>query len=499
MSENRIPENKMGVMPVGKLLLNMALPMIISMLVQALYNVVDSIYISRVSENAVTALSLAFPIQNLQIGAAVGIGVGVNALLSKSLGEKNHEMTNFAAGNGLLLAAICTVIFMIFGVVGVRPYYMMQNTSIETAEAGIAYTSICCLLTGGIFLEILFERLLQATGRTFHTMITQGVGAIANIVLDPVFIFGVEALGIFMEILGERLLQATGRTVHTMITQSTGAIINIILDPILIHGWFGVPAMGVAGAAVATVIGQWIGALVGFYFNAKHNPDVQFGGRYLKLEKKTIGAILTVGIPSVVMNSIGSVMNFGMNQILQGFAETATSVFGIYFKLQSFFFMPLFGLNNATISIIAFNYGARKPQRITKTLKLSVCGALGLMTAGWAAFQFAPDLLLGMFNPSPAFLEMGRSCLRTISWSFPLAAVCISLGASFQALGNGIYSTITSVCRQLVVLLPVAYLMSLSGDVHSVWLAYPIAEVASGTVTAFFFARIYRQKIKPLF
>ena len=458
MSENRIPENKMGVMPVGKLLLNMALPMIISMLVQALYNVVDSIYISRVSENAVTALSLAFPIQNLQIGAAVGIGVGVNALLSKSLGEKNHEMTNFAAGNGLLLAAICTVIFMIFAVVGVRPYYMMQNTSIETAEAGIAYTSICCLLTGGIFLEILFERLLQATGRTFHTMITQGVGAIANIVLDPVFIFGVEALGI--------------------------------------------PAMGAAGAAVATVAGQWLAALLALIFNIKYNPDVKFGMKYIRPIGGAIRPILTVGVPSAIMNGIGSITNFTMNQILLGFAgvgETASGVFGIYFKLQSFFFMPLFGLNNAAISIIAYNYGARKPERIMRTLKIAFCGALTFMLCGFAVFQIAPDLLLNMFNPSESFMEIGCNALRRISIHFPVAAFCIVLISSFQALGNGLYSTLVSLCRQLIALLPAAYLLSLTGQVHNVWWAFGIAEIVSGTVCALLFLRIYKRKIKPLF
>ena len=452
MASNTLQENKMGVMPVGKLLANMALPMIISMLVQALYNVVDSIYVSQISESAVTALSLAFPIQNMQIGFAVGIGVGVNSLLSKSLGQKDQEAANRAAGNGMVLMFIVTAVFMLFGIFGVRPYYEMQSDVVETVEGGIAYSRICCLFT----------------------------------------------LGVFMQILGERLLQATGRTVHTMITQSTGAIINIILDPILIHGWFGLPAMGVAGAAVATVIGQWVGALMALYFNEKHNPEVQFGRRYAKLEGATVKQILTVGVPSIVMNGIGSVMNFGMNQILQGFTETATGVFGIYFKLQSFFFMPLFGINNATISIIAYNYGARKPERMLKTLKIATGAALCLMLCGLAVFQLVPDLLLGMFNPSDTFLEIGRSCLRLISISFPLAAICISLGASFQALGNGIYSTITSICRQMLVLLPVAYLMSLSGNVNLVWLAYPIAEVVSGAATAFFFIRIYRQKIKPL-
>ena len=453
MSATTLKENKMGVMPVGKLLVNMALPMIVSMLVQALYNVVDSIYVSRISESAVTALSLAFPVQNMQIGFAVGIGVGINALLSKSLGEGNQEAANRTAGNGMVLMFIVTAAFMLFGIFGVRPFYEVQSDVAETVEGGIAYTRICCL-----------------------------------------FVFGS-----FMQIYAERLLQSTGRTVLSMITQATGAITNIILDPIFIFGWFGLPAMGMAGAAIATVIGQWLAAMLGLYLNEKYNPEVQFGRRYAKLDGQIVKAILTVGIPSIIMNAIGSVMNFGMNQILQGFTETATGVFGIYFKIQSFFFMPLFGLNGATISIIAFNFGARKPERIMKTLKLSCSAGLTLMVTGLMVFQFAPDLLLGMFNPTEEFLVIGRACLRTISWSFPIAAVCIILSASFQALGNGIYATITSICRQLVVLLPAAYLLSLTGNVNMVWLAYPIAEVASGTATLFFFLRIYRQKIKPLF
>ena len=453
MSTNSLQENKMGVMPEGRLLLNMALPMIVSMLVQALYNVVDSIFVSQVSESAVTALSLAFPIQNLQIGFAVGIGVGVNSLLSKSLGEGNQEAANRTAGNGFILMLIVTALFMLFGVIGVRPYYEMQSTVRETVEGGIVYSQICCLLTAGVFLSIL----------------------------------------------GERLLQATGRTVYTMITQSTGAILNIILDPILIHGWFGAPAMGIAGAAVATVIGQWVSAALVWFFNFRFNPEVQFGSRYLRLEGKTVRQILVVGVPSIVMNGIGSVMTFGMNQILQNFTETATGVFGVYFKLQSFFFMPLFGLNNATISIIAFNFGARKPKRITKTLKIACSMALGLMVAGLLVFQLAPDALLGLFNPSESFLSIGRAALRTISWSFPIASFCIVLGACFQALGNGIYTTITSLCRQMLVLLPAAYLLSLTGDVDKVWLSFIVAEFASGTATFYFFRRIYREKIQPLF
>ena len=457
MKENQIPEqrlNKMGVMPVGKLLFNMALPMIMSMLVQALYNIVDSIYVSQISESAVTALSLAFPVQNVQIGFAVGIGVGVNSLLSKSLGEGDQEKADRTAGNGFFLILVATVAFVLFGFFGVRPYYAMQSTVEETVEGGIAYTSICSLFTFGIFAEVLCERLLQASGRTMYTMITHSIGAVINIVLDPVFIFGVEFLGI--------------------------------------------PAMGIAGAAIATVIGQWVAAILAFIFNVKWNPDVNLSFRNILPNGKIIKSILSVGVPSIIMNCIGAVMNFSMNQILQGFHETATGVFGIYYKLQSFFFMPLFGINNATISIVAFNYGAKNPQRITGTLKRSCLSAIVIMLTGLLAFQLVPELLLGIFNPSDEFLRIGCSALRIISLHFPLAAICIALSASFQALGTGIYSTITSLCRQMLVLLPAAYLLSLTGEVTNVWWAFPIAEFASLAVTVFFFLRIYRQKVKPL-
>lgn len=450
---NTLQENKMGVMPVPKLLVNMALPMIISMLVQALYNIVDSIYVSQVSESAVTALSLAFPVQNMQIGFGVGIGVGVNSLLSKSLGEKNQDAADRAAGNGIFLVIISTVLFMLFGIFGARPYFTMQSQVAETVEGGIAYTQICCLFTAGIFVQIL----------------------------------------------GERLLQATGRTVLTMIAQGVGAIVNIILDPIFIHGWFGMPKMGIAGAAVATVIGQWAGAALCIYLNLRHNPEVHIRLRNVKPVGHILGPVLAVGVPAIVMNAIGSIMNFGMNQILQGFQETATGVFGVYYKLQSFFFMPLFGLNNASISILAYNYGARKPKRIVQTLEVACAIAVGIMLAGLLVFQLAPGALLGMFHPSADFLAIGTSALRIISLHFPIAAFSIILSASFQALGNGIYSTIVSLCRQLLVLLPVAYLLSLTGNVHNVWWSFPVAEIVSLAVTAALFGRIYRQKIKPMY
>ena len=457
----RLGENKMGTMPVGKLLINMATPMIIAMLVQALYNVVDSYFVSRIStdeaikESAIAAMSLSFAIQNILIGFATGIGVGVNALLSKSLGEGNQDRANRTAGNGVVLMFICTAVFILFGIFGAGHYFDLMSDAPLTVEFGTNYIRICCVLS----------------------------------------------LGIFIEILGERLLQSSGRTIYTMITQGTGAVVNIILDPILIFGLGPFPRMGIEGAAVATVIGQWIAATLAVIFNLKFNPDIQFSLSSLKPKKEVILPILTVGIPTVIMTSIGSVMNMGINGILQGFTqygEVPVNVFGIYFKLQSFFFMPLFGLNNATISIVAYNYGARRPDRIVKVLKIVCFGALCFMLIGLAAFQTIPQVLLGIFDQSEVFLTLGSRALRTISLCFPFAAVCIALGASFQALGNGIYSTIVSLCRQLIVLLPAAYLLSLSGEVNAVWWAFPIAELMSLAATTVLFLRIFRQKIRPL-
>ncbi len=450
-----LKENKMGVMPTGKLLFNMALPMIIAMIVQGLYNIVDSIYVSRISESAVTALSLAYPIQNIQIGFAVGIGVGVNSLLSKALGGEDRDTADKAAGNGIFLALIVMVGFMLFGIFGARPYFEMQSDVAQTVNGGTTYVAICCILTQGIFVEVLGERLLQSSGRTFYTMITQGTGAVLNILLDPLFIFGFKPLGI--------------------------------------------PAMGIAGAAVATVIGQWVAGALAVYFNFRRNEEVDFTLESIRPHWQVLKPILTVGIPSIIMMAIGSIMTFGMNQIFQSFQETATGVFGIYFKLQSFFFMPVFGLNNATVSIIAYNYGARNPNRIMDTLKKACMSAMVIMVAGFLVFQICTDQLLGVFQPSEDFLMMGRKALRIISITFPMAAIGIAVSGCFQALGNGIYSTIVSTCRQLVALLPVAYLLSLTGEVNLVWWAFPISEVLSLVVTLVLYARIYRQKIKPLY
>lgn len=445
-------ENKMGTQAIGPLLFQMAVPVVLSMLVQALYNVVDSVYVSRVSESAVTAISLAYPIQNLLIGTTIGIAVGVNALLSRCLGSNEPERARQMANHGVVLAACGMGLFMLFGIFGARPFLEMQSDVRETVEGGTAYIRICTIASFGIFFEVLFERMLQATGRTAYTLLTQGVGAVLNILLDPVFIFG----------------------------------------------YFGLPAMGVAGAAVATVLGQIVAAVLAFLLNWKKNPEAKINLRGFRPDGATVRAILSIGVPSIAMMAVGSIMTFGMNQILQGFSETATGVFGIYFKVQSFVFMPIFGLNNAMIPIIAFNYGAKKPDRIIKTIRLCCLTAFCVMVTGFLAFQLIPNVILNIFDPSPDFMEIGCRALRTISFSFPLAAFGVVLGSVFQAMGNGLYTTVVSLTRQLVVLLPVAYLLSLSRNLDAVWLAFPISELFSVLVTAVFMTVVYKKKIKPL-
>ena len=470
-------ENKMGTMPIGKLLLTMALPLVLSMLVQAFYNVVDSYFVSLISADnadANTALSLAFPIQNLQIGFATGAAVGMNSLLSKSLGEGNRKQANRAAGNGITLTLLFVAIFMIFGLVGVPAYYSVFDANETTAAYGISYTSICSIFCFGSFIAILGERLLQSSGRSIYTMVTQGTGAVVNILLDPLFILGSEGLS---------------------------QLIGFDLP-------FYVPRMEVTGAAIATVIAQWVSGILAVIFNLTKNPDLDFRLRYLLPKKEILGKILAVGVPSIIMMAIGSVMNFCMNQIFMSFSDTygqtPTAVFGIYFKLQSFFFMPLFGINNAAISIIAFNYGAKKPQRIIGTLKRSVAVALTIMCVGLAVFQLIPDVLMGLFESAEDksasdLVRFGISALRIVSLNFPFAAIGIALSASFPALGNGIYSTITSLCRQLVVLVPAAFLLSLTGNVSTVWWSFPLAEIVSSVITIWLFIRIYRKKVKPLY
>lgn len=445
-------ENKMGVMPVNKLILTMSLPMILSMLVQALYNIVDSMFVAQISENALTAVSLAFPAQNLMIAVATGTGVGINANLSKSLGEKRFEHANQIAEHALFLALCSYLAFALFGICFAETFFRMQTDIPDIIEYGTTYLRICTICSVGLFFEIAFERLMQSTGKTFYTMIVQGFGA----------------------------------------------IINIVLDPILIFGLFGMPKMGIAGAAVATVSGQIIAAIIGFFLNRAKNTDIKLSLRDFLPDKAIIGHIYSVGIPSIIMASIGSIMTFGMNKILIGFTSTATAVFGVYFKLQSFVFMPVFGLNNGTVPIIAYNYGARRPDRIMQTLKLAIIYAVSIMAIGFAVFQLIPDKLLMIFNASDLMLEIGIPALKIISISFIFAGYCIVCSSLFQALGHGMMSLWTSVVRQLIVLLPVAFILSKLGGLNYVWLSYPIAEIFSLGLSTFFLIRIYNQKIKPL-
>ena len=451
-NESPAQENKMGVMPVGKLLFTMSLPIMISMLVQALYNVVDSMFVARVSENALTALSMAFPIQNLMIAVSTGLGVGLNAVLSRALGAKDEKGVNRAATNGIMLLFICGLVFMLGGATIVRPYFKMQTDIAEIVESGVDYTTIVMLGSMGIFMQILFERLLQSTGRTLLTMVSQGVGAIANIILDPIFIFGL----------------------------------------------FGVPKMGVAGAAYATILGQWIAAAIGLVMNIRKNPEVSISMKGFRPHGATIRRILSIGIPSVVMQSIGSIMTFLMNQILIAFSATAVAVFGVYFKLQSFVFMPIFGLNNGMVPIISYNYGARRPERVKKTIRLAVCYAEGIMVLGFCIFEFFPGQVLGLFSASQAMLTIGIPAMRIICLHFLLAGTSIVLSSVFQALGNGLFSLIVSVCRQLFVLLPAAWLLAQTGSVNNVWWAFLIAEIVSVLMSLAFYAHINKTIIVPL-
>lgn len=447
-----VKENKMGTMPINKLLISMALPMMVSMLVQALYNVVDSMFVSYISEDALTAVSLAFPIQQLMIALGSGMGVGVNAVLSKALGEKDFEKANKVAENGIFLSVVSFVVFFFVGLFVVDPFYMSQTTDVQILQAGHDYLSVVCCAS----------------------------------------------IGMYMQFISERLMQATGRTVYSMITQALGAIINIILDPILIFGMFGAPAMGVKGAAIATVVGQCIAAVVGVILNITKNHDIRISFKGFKPDMGIIKVIYMIGVPSIIMQAVGSVMNYGMNQILIGFTSTATAVFGAYYKLQSFIFMPVFGLNNGMIPIIAYNYGAGKRSRVVQTIKSSIILAVCIMLVGLAVMQVFPAQLLSVFNASEHMLSIGMVALRLISLSFVFAGYCIVMGSVFQALGNGVYSMTVSIVRQLLVLLPVAYLLSKTGNLNLVWLAFPFAELFSLTLSTVFLFRINKKIISKI-
>lgn len=447
-------ENKMGTMSEGRLLINMSLPMMISMLVQAMYNIVDSIFVSRLSENALTAVSLAFPLQTLLIAVSAGTGVGVNSLLSKSLGEKNYDRANKTAMNGIFLYLISYLVSAAAGLLVVRPFYASQikDAPVEIMEMGIQYLTIVMVASIGSYMQIIFERLLQATGRT----------------------------------------------VFSMITQIIGAVINIILDPILIFGLFGMPKLGVAGAAIATVIGQIVAGVVAMMYNIKKNTDIHLSLKGFRPDGKIIATIYRVGLPSIIMQSIGSVMTYGMNLILVGLSATAAAVFGIYFKLQSFFFIPVFGLNNGLIPILAYNYGAKKKKRVLRTFKLALVVAFCLMLFGFIVFQTIPGTLLRLFDASENMLSIGIPALRIIGVHFMIAWFCMVASASLQALGKGMYSLYVSVARQLVVLLPAAYILAKIGGLDLIWWAFPIAELMSCAISTICLLLTYRRVIKPL-
>lgn len=445
-------ENKMGTMPVNRLLVTMSLPMMISMLVQALYNVVDSIFVSRINENALTAVSLAFPIQTLMIAVSVGTCVGINAVLSKALGEKDRERADNTAVSGIVLMAASYVLFLLIGLFATRGFYLSQTDDTQIVEFGVQYLSIVCSCSFGLFTQFVFERLLQSTGRTFYIMITQGTGALINIILDPIFIFGL----------------------------------------------FGMPQMGVAGAAVATVTGQTVAGVIALVVNFKKNEDIHIRFKGFRLEREIVGQIYKIGVPSMIMQAIGSVMTYGMNLILISFTPTATAVFGVYFKLQSFIFMPVFGLNNGLVPILAYNYGAGRRDRFISALKCGIVYAVGIMAVGVAIFQTIPAVLLGFFDASDEMLRIGVPALRIICLSFLPAGFGIVCGTAFQALGNAVYSMLVSIARQLVVLLPAAFLLSLSGEVTYVWWAFPIAEVMSLTMTVIFLVKINSRVIRHI-
>lgn len=445
-------ENKMGVMPVNKLLVSMSLPMMISMLVQALYNIVDSYFVAKISENALSAVSLAFPIQTLMIAILGGSSVGLGTVLSHSLGEKKFKKVTDVANHGIFITIIIYLIFVLMGFFLVKPFFASQTSDTEILTYGMDYLQLICIGSVGLCGQFLFERLLQSTGKTFYTMITQATGAIINIILDPIFIFGL----------------------------------------------WGFPKLGVMGAAVATIIGQICAFLFAFYLNHKKNTEVKINLKGFSPSPYLIGQIYKIGFPSIIMQSIGSIMVYGMNQILISFTSTATAVFGVYFKLQSFIFMPIFGLNNGMLPIMAYNYGAKKKSRLISAIKLGMVYAISLMAVGFIVFQVLPRQLLNIFDASEQMLSIGIPALRIISLHFLLAGFNIIALSTCQALGKAVYSMITSICRQLVVLLPAAYILSRFGNVNYVWWAFPIAEIVALIITAGFLIKTYKENIKPI-
>lgn len=453
-----VQENKMGYMPENKLLLSMSIPMMLSMLIQALYNIIDGLFVAGISpeQYELTAVNLAFPAQNLMIAVSVGVGVGINALISRYLGFKNYEKVDKIAGQGLLLAIISYLLFAVGGTLISRPYFLIMTTDISDAvaretvvEMGTSYLQVCFLASFGLFCQVVHEKYMQATGKTTLSMATQLVGAILNMIFDPILIYGC--------------------------------------------------GLGILGAAYATVGGQIASGIVGVLLHHYKNREVRLKPENIKPDMKIIKEIFKIGLPSILMNSIGSFMTAAFNKIIMALSEYAVNVFGIYFKLQSFVFMPVFGFNNGMISIVSYNYGARKKKRMLKTIKLGLVYAVSFMIFGFVLFQIFPTLLLSMFNlTKEAITTVGVPALRTISISFIFAGFSIIYSAVFQSFGYSFFSMLISIGRQLVTLLPVAYLLSLTGDINAVWWSYPIAELVCVVLSVVFYVYIYNNKIKTI-
>lgn len=449
LTKRKRPENKMGTMPINKLIINMSLPLITSMFVQAFYNIVDSLFVARINEDALTAVSMSFPAQNLMISAGVGVGVGITALIARYLGAHDEKGITRVVHNGIFLGILNSILFALFGIFLAKFYFEFQKASGIIETYGIQYLSICSIFAFSIIMEITFERMLIASGKT----------------------------------------------IYTMITQSTGAIINIIFDPILIFGLFGFPKMGIVGAAVATIFGQTVAMFMALYFNVAKNHEVRISIKKFAVDFKTIVNIYEIGFPSIVMQSAASFMIFQLNNLLASFSTTATAVLGVYFKLQSFVILPVFGLNNSVISIVSYNYGAGKIKRLLKTVKVANIYAFSIMLAGFVLCQILPSQILKIFDASDNMLAIGVPALRIISFSFLIAPFSIVSSGTFQALGKGTFSLIISLIRQLIVILPLSYLLSRVMGMKGVWVAFPIAEIVAGILTTIYLRKLYKNEI----
>lgn len=450
MEGTQKPQNKLGVMPIPRLVASVSIPLMVSMLVQSLYNIVDGIFVSHISEDALTATSLAYPAQMLMLAVSVGTGVGVNAILSRRLGQKNQKAANEIATTGLVLAALCSLVFMLLGAVATRPFIALFTKDPEVLKLGCQYLRICLI----------------------------------------------GCMGIFFGTTGERLLQATGNTFLSMVAQTFGAVINIVLDPVLIFGFFGLPAMGIQGAALATIIGQFGAGLLALWLNSVKNKDIHFEFRHFHLDKGNVVEIYRVGIPTMLMQTMGSLMMIGMNTILSGY-ESAVATFGVYYKLYTFLYMPVSGLSQGLIPIMGFNYGAKAGQRMRDAFRLTVTIAILLMTAGGLVFIFAPGVLLNLYDASETLMQIGKPLLRTMAVTFPFAAITITIGFACSGMGNGLVSMLATCMRQLVLLVPFAGLFSHLWGLDCAWYASWVSEGCAVLFAIIAFRKEYRKKVTP--